>query len=682
VSLLPTALLYTRDPQITDRIRGALVMVARVLPAASVDELDRLLAQHDPALVIADMRDGAGGQQVLEFIRRWPQTVFIALGDRRSDPLRLAMRSGAFGAEDLDPDLWRLQSLVDRGLESLQLRREVAILQERTPETPSPPPAIRGERVSYGVGGATPLWHLSLAMRNIEDVGSLFVRTVEGISAAMLLSRVGVFARDASGGGYRLRAGSGCLEHAHSASFEDDDPLVRWMERHSHLVSLPLLAHIARPEDRLMLNRALDTMGAEAIAPFFARGRLYGWLFVGRRATGAPFTYADLEELAVLTGHVSTMIENAYLYEEAARQRTLAETLLHSIPSGILAVAEDGAIRWCNAEAARILGAEAGALVGKQVEAAGSRLADILRRALTGGGADGEAAPAREWTDPASGALVSVIARRLVHGAGCLGAVAILNDRTESERLARRTEELERSAFWNDLAAAMSHEIRNPLTAIKTYAQLLPKRYADPEFREEFHGLVSEEVVRLQRIVEAIESFAHPAEPRWGPVDIPRMLTAAVETAKARVSAPGARVEVCVAENTPSVVGDQAALTEALAHLVTNAIESAADPKALQVVVAADPLRQADADFLMLMVRDNGPGIAPAVRDRIFSPFGTTKARGLGLGLPIVRRVVLDHGGRLQVDSCESGTRISLILPILPPRPSAGGAPVSAPPPS
>jgi signal transduction histidine kinase len=675
VSLLPTALLYTRDPQVTERIRGSLVMVARVQPAASVDDLDRLLAQYDPALVIADMRDGAGGQQVLEFIRRWPQTVFIALGDRRSDPLRLAMRSGAFGAEDLDPDLWRLQSLVDRGLESLRLRREVARLQAAPPESPAPAAPLRGERASYGVGGATPLWHLSLAMRNIEDVASLFVRTVEGISAAMLLSRVGIFARDASAGRYRLRAGAGCLEATQATEFEADDPLVRWMERHSHLVSLPLLAHIARPEDRLMLSRALDLMGAEAIAPFFARGRLYGWLFVGRRATGAPFTYADLEELSVLAGHVSTIIENAYLYEEAARQRTLAETLLHSIPSGILAVAEDGVIRLCNAEAARILGADPAALVGRPVEAAGNRLADLLRRAL----AEEESAGRQEWSDPATGASIVILGRRLVHGGGCLGAVAVLDDRTESDRLARRTEELERAAFWNDLAAAMSHEIRNPLTAIKTYAQLLPQRYADPEFREEFHGLVNEEVVRLQRIVDAINNFAHPAESKWGPVDVPRMLAAAVETARTRVSAPGARVEVCIAEKAPPIVGDQAALTEALAHLVANSIESGRDPKTLHVVVAADPLRQAGSDFLMLMVRDNGCGIDPDVRGRIFSPFGTTKAQGLGLGLPIVRRVVLDHGGRLQVDSCESGTRVTMILPLAPLRPRAAPPAVSDP---
>lgn len=668
MSLLPTALIYSRDPQIQDRIRGALVMVARALPADSTDELDRLLAQYDPVMVIADMRDGEGGQQVLDFVRRWPQSVFIALGDRRSDPMRLAMRSGAFGAEDLDPDLWRLQSLVERGLESLRLRREITQLQERPEEPPSL--SLHPDRTSYGVGGATPLWHLALAMRNIGDVSSLFDRTVEGISAAMLLSRVGIFARESGHPGYRLRAGSGCLEQSGSTVFEDDDPLIRWMQRHSHLISLQLLAHIGRADDRLMLNRALDVMGAEAIAPFFSRGRLYGWLFVGRRATGAPFTYADLEELSVLTGHVATIIENAYLVEEAARQRTLAETLLQSIPSGILAVAEDGTIRWCNAEAARILKMDAADLVGRPAEGAGSRVADLLRSALAAEAPEGR----RTWTDPAGGTLIAASTRRLMLGAGCVGAMAILEDRTQQEELDRRTEEVERTAFWNDLAAAMSHEIRNPLTAIKTFAQLLPKRYSDPEFRNEFHGLVEEEVVKLQRIVDAINGFAHPPEPRWGTLDVKRMLAAAVDAARARVSAPGAKVEICVADGLPDVIADQTALTEAIAHLVANALESSPDAKELQVVVAADPLRKAAGDRLLLMVRDNGPGINPDIREKIFSPFGTTKAQGLGLGLPIVRRAVLDHGGQLQVDSCENGTRITLNLPVVPSRNISGDA--------
>lgn len=652
---LPVCVLYTRDPDVVRRVRGSLVSVAQVFDAASPDAAEALLAQYDPAVILADVRDGRGGAEVLDLLKRWPNGVCVALGDRRSDPLRAALRAGAFAAEELDPDPWRMQTLVERAFENLRLRRELAIQQEAAAR-PYTPLAQMGP----ATGGAKPLWHLAMAMRNIANVQSLFERTVEGLSAAMLVSRVGIFARRA--GVYALCAGSGCLDRTHGAAYDVHDPLVHWMVRHSHLISGPMLDHVA-PEDRAILHRALEVMGAEAIAPFFARGCLYGWIFIGRRATGAPFGYGDLEEFSVLAGHIATMVENAYLYEEAARQRTLAETLLHALPTGVVAASEDGAIRWFNAAAGHILELEAQAVVGHPIEAAGSRLADLIRRALSGQPTD----KPETWNDPKTGRSLAVETRRLAHGEVCLGAVALVDDRTEKERMARREEELDRSAFWNDLASAMSHEIRNPLVAIKTFAQLLPDRYGDAEFRQEFSGLVSAEVDRLNGIVDLINGFAHPKDLRMGPVDVARVIRDAVAAAKDRVPDATAAVEMRTSDPLPVLRGDVAILADSLSHVITNALEATAGWRDALVVVAAEAIQGPRGPLLSIMVRDNGPGIAPAVRDRIFSPFGTTKARGLGLGLPIVRRAVLDHGGQIRVDSCERGTRVTIFLPVAEP---------------
>src|SRR5437868_10035225 len=118
------------------------------------------------------------------------------------------------------------------------------------------------------------------------------------------------------------------------------------------------------------------------MVPLYARGEIIGWLFFGHRITGLPFDYGDLEGLMILAEHVSTVLENALLYEEITLQKTLAETLLKSIPPGIVAIDEEGIIRWFNPPAESILGVRATDALHHPAEAAGGKLALMLRDTL------------------------------------------------------------------------------------------------------------------------------------------------------------------------------------------------------------------------------------------------------------------------------------------------------------
>jgi nitrogen-specific signal transduction histidine kinase len=111
-------------------------------------------------------------------------------------------------------------------------------------------------------------------------------------------------------------------------------------------------------------------------------------------------------------------------------------------------------------------------------------------------------------------------------------------------------------------------------------------------------------------------------------------------------------------------MGDEEALTEAFAHLVANAAEALSDEEKPRITLSAKPIREGNrASGVIVTVRDNGRGIAPELKDKIFSPFCTTKPRGMGLGLPIVKRTVFDHHGRVDIDSSEQGTLVSVMLP-------------------
>jgi nitrogen-specific signal transduction histidine kinase len=117
----------------------------------------------------------------------------------------------------------------------------------------------------------------------------------------------------------------------------------------------------------------------------------------------------------------------------------------------------------------------------------------------------------------------------------------------------------------------------------------------------------------------------------------------------------------------PRVLGHEAALAEAFAHLVVNVAEASADRTKPHITLSAGPVGESGRSSGMIVtVRDNGKGIALDIKEKIFSLFCTTKPRGMGLGLPIVKRTVFDHHGRVDVDSAPKGTLVSVLLPTTP----------------
>jgi two-component system sensor histidine kinase HydH len=361
-----------------------------------------------------------------------------------------------------------------------------------------------------------------------------------------------------------------------------------------------------------------------------------------------------------LAEHISTVLENALLYEEITLQKTLAETLLKSIPPGIVATDEDGVIRWFNPTAEQILGVPSSEVINKPVEAAGSKLAGFMRETL-----DSKVdLAAQQWIDPNTRRSLSVETRRLTDHRTPLGAVAVVQDLTVENNLRQKQDLLERAAFWTDLAASMSHEIRNPLVAIKTFAQLLPERFDDVEFRKDFNEIVVQEIDRLDKIITQINDFAHPPELVMKPLDVRGPVHRAVEIAKSRLAINGTAIETALPNDLPKVWGDETALTEAFIHLVANAAEATSGRHHGRITLAAKPLREgAKTNGVIVTVEDNGNGIDPELRDKVFSPFCTTKARGMGLGLPIVKRTIFDHNGRVDIDSNPNGTLVSVMLP-------------------
>lgn len=661
--ILPAiCILVTKDPELVRRVKAYLRAMAEVRAVQEPDRVDIVLQQSSPALLLVDLRARESRDLIHHVSKNWPEVLVIALGTARSEPFREAEQAGIYATEDLELDRRAFQSLFGRAFEHLRVRQEVRDLRDEMQAASSLSTATRRAEPGLG-GGVSPssLLRFPRVFRRLQNVETLMEQIVEGLADAAGVARVGLFSQGRELGIFRLRAGLRCLPETNDLEFSEKDPLVRWFELHARLVDRAQLVHFEDRSERALLRRALDGFGAEVIVPLYQSGRVLGWLFFGHRQTGAPFDQEHLENLMALGEHVSTVLENAFLNEQVSLQRTLAEALLKSIPPGVIATDERGLVHWFNPAAEEMLGVDASKVIGKPIETAGRKLGAFFRDAL---GTD-ESMERRRWIDERTSLSISVEIRRLGTEKEPLGAVALVQDLTAEEAMQEKRDLSDRAAFWSDLAASMSHEIRNPLVAIKTFAQLLPDRFDDADFRREFSNIVVREIDRLDGIVSQINNFANPPELSFRSLDVRIPVRKALENTRQSLHRNGdIKVETSLDAELPSVLGDEEALTEVFAHLVADAVEATAAGDNPQIRLSAKPIReQGRASGVLITVSDNGAGIDPEMQDKIFSPFCSTKARGIGLGLPIVKRTVFDHHGRVKIDSNSEGTLVSVILP-------------------
>jgi len=247
-------------------------------------------------------------------------------------------------------------------------------------------------------------------------------------------------------------------------------------------------------------------------------------------------------------------------------------------------------------------------------------------------------------------------------GGGVPGAALVLDDITDRERSEERRMRRERSQAIEKLGAGLAHEVRNPLNALSLNLQLLRERLDDPkadraDLAKKADAMIAE-MRRLDDLVAHLLEVSRGSPPAREPSRLDDVAARVVE--RLRATAEKAGVALAFAPGSRRTLPlDPARIDRALHNVVRNAIEAAGKGGHVWVATRDDP------HSTVAMVDDDGVGFGPEGRERLFELFFTTKRGGTGLGLPLARRAVLDHGGELEVlDRPGGGARVLVHLPI------------------
>jgi two-component system nitrogen regulation sensor histidine kinase NtrY len=345
---------------------------------------------------------------------------------------------------------------------------------------------------------------------------------------------------------------------------------------------------------------------------------------------------------------------------EIDRRRRYIETVLENITTGIVSLNRDGILTTLNPAALRMLELD-GDVVGRHYR-------EVFREnGLAGLGpllddmeVDGHGAREEEVNVVVGGRELhlSVYLTTLTGASGePAGLLMVLDDLTQLLRA-------QKVAAWREVARRLAHEIKNPLTPIQLSAQRIRKhvrsRTADlPRIVEECTGTIIEEVDSLKTLVDEFSQFARMPTVATLPQPLNPLLEATLELYGGLFKQ--LTLETRFAPDLPDVSLDPDLMRRVFINIIDNAIE-ATSGKGHVLVTTAFELK---AQVVRVEIADDGPGIPPGERDKLFVPYYSTKRRGSGLGLAIVSRIVAEHRGRVRVESNQPrGSRFIIELPV------------------
>ena len=468
------------------------------------------------------------------------------------------------------------------------------------------------------------------------------------------------------------------------ASYIDSPPADRQSPDGCHLVAAllrerrPLFRDELTPtttRDNLdKLISEFDAFRAEVVVPFLHDATLMGFAVIGPKRSGDAFFSDDEDLLVTLANQSAVAVRNAQAHQRVLEVNQYIHNILETIESGVVAAGARGTITLSNRAAEALVGSSTGSLRKQPLGSVPGPLAALIQATADDGQPRSQVE--LQWPDAAGQIVPLMCSTAPLRGpqGQAAGAVAVFSDVSRIKALEDEKRRAERLANLEAIASGLVHEVRNPLVSLKTFTQLLPERFADPEFRERFVRVGDHALGRVEDLLTRFRTLAAPPRRPLEPVDVMVPLCATLELLGPRLELAQIRLRQVGDTQPRLILGHPLQLGQLFQNLCLNAIEAMENGGELTVRVA--DLAEAGGTTLLVEISDTGCGVPEDMLESIFNPFVTTKAEGTGLGLAICRTVADTHRATLRARNNlgRPGATFTVEFPV----PTERGAQVSA----
>jgi len=436
------------------------------------------------------------------------------------------------------------------------------------------------------------------------------------------------------------------------------DALPTWYQRNRRMLTRKELADWPDRQAARGLSRELDFFNGQVVTPLIMNGRLAGLLILGERVAGQPYSTSQIETLYLLSSYVILALQDFELHQQLRMSKSYIERILQNMNTGVITLDADERIGICNPYAAEILGLERLNVEGSDLRVLPSPLGDYLYAALQ---VPDEAVTGEEVTVWGGELTLRVSTSALVDDDGtATGAVLIMEDMTTEVGLAEERRRRERLKVLTGIVGRLVHEIRTPLTAIRTYAELMGGAGDSQELAEFWKNTVTPEIDRLDELARDLVHVIQQPEPDFELTEIGSVIGQAVEKLRQTEDISESLVNVQLADQLPRVVVDPETTRDALYYLLRYLCDAGGLPVGIRVDSATT-----DGDGRVVIT------MSGSVRARqessieeIFDPVAALQTEPADLGPAISRKIIENQQGQVGAQYQNGALQIEVSFPV------------------
>ncbi len=659
------ALLSDSDDIIIPNVKRALQEFT-VYPLKTLEELEELHSNIPLNLILID----TGSHKLFslgDFINKLDENKVVLITPERFDKYEMDdLPPCIFDCVDVEAVMNDLSVVVKRALERQRLKNELRLLkQSRDVMTQSQLQVFgRSEIDSFpGRSDSVPagkyirekvIVNFARMLTVSFDMRKLLDHFIDSVMEIARVSKMSVMLKDKSV--FQVRAHYGLDPYiADHIKLRKDSALVSWLTKTGRIMHKPVSF---ADSSSVNIKGEMETLQCLISFPMIYKGKLIGIFNIDNKITEEPFYREELEIIYILCNYLAAAVKDVDLYHQMWCQKEFTNNILSSMSSGMIAIDRAEKVTVFNQQASEILNFDSSAIIGSDLRALPSPLGDILYETM----ATGKTYKRFEVIINPAKLPIGINSYRLIdEQRNPVGAGIIFSDLSDSKKLEEQRNKAEKLKAVNDLMGKIAHEVRNPLTSIQTFTQLLNEKYADDDLNKFYISTVSQSIKKLDSLIDKLVTFSSTQSYNFEKVDVNDFINEAAAFVSRNIPETHKFLKQ-LTDKTLYINIDRKNLMKSVYYIVLSIIDRT--PEGALITININALVQDDRTVELLISYEGAESIKDG-NQYLLKPLLDIKHLGTELNVPISHKIIEGHGGSLDMKSEDGLNTFVIKLPIM-----------------